>query len=175
MVELILGGMRSGKSQEASRRAASSGMEVVYIATATADDDEMDRRIARHRAQRPGDWKTFEEPFALGDVIDHAADDGRCLVVDCLTLWLSNWLTLKGDDEQGFAAARSRLLQSLTSAAGRVILVSNETNQGVVPLTPLSRRFCDEAGWLHQEIAQRCQRVTLMVAGLSLELKEGKP
>lgn len=174
MVELILGGVRSGKSREAQNRAASSGMEVIYIATATAGDDEMDQRIARHRAERPADWGTIEEPFALGDAIQQAAADTRCLVVDCLTLWLSNWLALKGDDTQGFAAARSRLLQSLVSSPGRVILVSNETNQGIVPLTPLSRHFCDEAGWLHQEIARHCEHVTLMVAGLPLELKRGK-
>lgn len=172
MAELILGGMRSGKSREAQRRAASSGLEVVYIATATAQDEEMRRRIARHRAQRPAGWTTVEQPLRLADTLQAWGRPSRCLVVDCLTLWLSNWLLPEGEPLAGFTAARHELLQAVTGVPGRLILVSNETNQGVVPVNALARRFCDEAGWLHQDIAALCDRVTLMVAGLPMDIRK---
>lgn len=172
MAELILGGMRSGKSREAQQRALSSEMEVVYVATASAGDEEMAQRIARHRAERPAGWITVEEPLQLADTLQNLAAPSRCLVVDCLTLWLSNWLSLEGESASGFNQAYNQLLEIIPVVAGRIILVGNETNQGVIPVNALARRFCDESGRLHQELAQICDRVTLMVAGLPIELKK---
>lgn len=172
MHELILGGARSGKSALAERIAAAGGEEVVYIATAQAFDAEMAVRIARHRAQRPPHWACVEEPLALAATLRAQAAPGRCLLVDCLTLWLSNLL---GDADPGrFARERDALLALLPQLPGHVVLVSNEVGQGVVPLGELSRRFVDEAGRLHQALAARCTRVVFVVAGLPMILK-GEP
>ena len=168
MKELILGGARSGKSALAERRARDSGLAVCYIATATADDAEMAARIARHRADRPAHWTTLEEPLALARVLREQAREDRCLLVDCLTLWLNN-LLLAG--EGVCQREQAALLDVLPALPGRLLLVSNEVGQGVVPLGELSRRFVDEAGRLHQRLAALCERVTLVVAGLELPLK----
>ena len=169
MRTLILGGARSGKSRLAERLAAESGLRVCYFATAQAQDAEMAARIATHQARRPGDWRTVEEPVALGAALRaHAAAD-RCLVVDCLTLWLTNLML--HPDPATFARERASLLATLPQLPGRVILVGNETGMGVVPMGELTRRFCDEAGWLHQELAALCDTVLLTVAGLPLTLK----
>jgi adenosylcobinamide kinase/adenosylcobinamide-phosphate guanylyltransferase len=172
MIELILGGARSGKSRLAEERALASGLAVTYIATATAADAEMTERIRHHQARRPADWSLVEEPLDLARALAAAAGAERCLVVDCLTLWLNNWLC-SGDDA-GYAVQRQALLDSLAGLPGRVILVSNETGMGIVPLGELTRRYCDEAGRLHQDLAALCDRVTLTVAGLPLALK-GEP
>lgn len=170
-VELILGGVRSGKSREAQRRAETSGLEVIYIATATLEDEEMRRRVARHRRERPAGWTTIEEPLHLAAALEAVAGACRCVVIDCLTLWLSNCLSLDNKAATEFHDARHRLLEVLPSVPGRIIVVSNETNQGVIPMGELARRFCDEAGLLHQDIARLAERVTLMVAGLPVEIK----
>ncbi|QLF92713.1 bifunctional adenosylcobinamide kinase/adenosylcobinamide-phosphate guanylyltransferase [Pseudomonas sp. ABC1] len=169
MIELILGGARSGKSRLAERLADESGLDVVYVATSQALDGEMDARIAHHRARRPAHWGLVEEPVQLAQVLAREADEGRCLLVDCLTLWLTNLLML--DDPARLAEEREALLHGLASAPGRILLVSNETGMGVVPLGELTRRYVDEAGWLHQALAERAQRVVLTVAGLPLVLK----
>lgn len=168
MRTLILGGARSGKSALAERLAASHDA-VLYVATAAAGDSEMSTRIQHHRARRPAHWGLSETPLALGAVLRREAHAGRCLLVDCLTLWLSNLLCR--DDAGLFAAERAELLDALAQLPGELILVSNEVGQGVVPLGELSRRFVDEAGRLHQDIAARCERVILTVAGLPLVLK----
>lgn len=168
MRTLILGGARSGKSALAERLAASHDA-VLYIATAAAGDDEMAARIQHHRARRPAHWGLSEIPLALGATLRREAHSGRCLLVDCLTLWLSNLLC--HDNTALFAAERADLLDALAQLPGELILVSNEVGQGVVPLGELSRRFVDEAGRLHQDIAARCERVILTVAGLPLVLK----
>jgi len=171
MHDLILGGARSGKSALAEARAAASGLAVTYIATAQALDAEMAARIGRHRARRPVQWQCVEEPLALAATLRAHAGVERCLIVDCLTLWLGNLL---GDaDNERFARERDALLRTLPALPGRVILVSNEVGQGVVPMGELSRRFVDEAGWLHQALAQSCTNVCLVVAGLPLWLKGG--
>ena len=171
MHELILGGARSGKSRLAEQRAADSGLRVTYIATSQALDGEMAARIEHHRARRPAHWGLVEEPLALARVLREQAAPERCLLVDCLTLWLTNLLML--DDAARLAAERQALLETLPELPGRVILVSNETGLGVVPLGELSRRYVDEAGWLHQALAAACQRVTFTVAGLPMVLKGG--
>lgn len=172
MHELILGGARSGKSRLAEGLATRSGLDVTYIATSQALDGEMAARIAHHRARRPAHWALVEEPLTLARVLQENAAPQRCLLVDCLTLWLTNLLML--EDAQRLAAERDALLQVLPELPGRIILVSNETGLGVVPLGELSRRYVDEAGWVHQALAACCQRVVFTVAGLPMVLK-GEP
>ena len=168
MKELILGGIRSGKSRFAEQRALTSQRPITYIATALARDEEMRRRIAEHQARRPASWTVVEEPLALAGALRVHASSERCVMVDCLTLWLTQ-LLCAGDDR--FTREREALLAVLPQVDGHVILVSNETGLGIVPLGELSRRFCDEAGRLHQDLAQICDRVFLTVAGLPQVLK----
>lgn len=169
MLELILGGARSGKSRLAERLALESGLAVTYVATAQAGDGEMGARIAHHQSRRPADWALLEESIQLMQALgDHAAEN-RCLLVDCLTLWLTNLLCL--DEGAQLAKQRDALLQRIGELPGRIILVSNETGLGVVPLGELTRRYVDEAGWLHQALAERAQRVIFCVAGLPMVLK----
>ncbi|AFM32688.1 MULTISPECIES: bifunctional adenosylcobinamide kinase/adenosylcobinamide-phosphate guanylyltransferase [Stutzerimonas stutzeri subgroup] len=170
MLELILGGARSGKSRFAERLAADSGLAVTYIATSQPLDGEMTERIAHHRERRPAHWTLVEEPLQLVRVLREQAAANRCLLVDCLTLWLTNLLML--DDAARLAEERDALLECLDGLPGRILLVSNETGLGVVPLGELTRRYVDEAGWLHQAVAERAQRVTFMVAGLPMTLKD---
>ncbi len=168
---LILGGGRSGKSRLAERLATESGLPVTYVATAIAQDEEMHARIAAHRIHRPEHWQLIEEPVRLASVLNEHATTGRCVLVDCLTLWLTNVIT--AEDIAVFERERAALVTTLPALTGQVILVSNETNMGVVPLGKLSRYFCDQSGWLHQELAQICDRVILTVAGLPHLLKGG--
>lgn len=170
LLELILGGARSGKSHIAQEAAAASGLDVVYIATATALDGEMQTRISRHRNERPAHWRTVEEPVHLAATLAAVASPHTCVLVDCLTLWLTNLLL--HEDNDTFGRERAQLLKLLPELPGRIILVSNETGLGVVPADPLSRRFVDEAGWLHQELARLSQRVVYTVAGLPQVLKD---
>ncbi|MEW5904661.1 MAG: bifunctional adenosylcobinamide kinase/adenosylcobinamide-phosphate guanylyltransferase [Pseudomonadota bacterium] len=169
MKQLILGGVRSGKSRLAEQRAQASALPVTYIATATAQDEEMRARIAHHQAQRPQHWQLVEEPLALAATLQRHAAAERCLLVDCLTLWLTNLLCL--EDEARLRQEIDALLAVLPDLPGQLILVSNETGMGVVPLGELTRRYCDEAGRLHQAVAARCEQVTMTVAGLPLILK----
>lgn len=169
MLQLILGGARSGKSRLAEKLANDSAMPVTYIATSQPQDGEMNARVALHRQRRPSHWGLIEEPLELARVLREHAAPGQCLLVDCLTLWLTNLLML--DDPQRLGVEREHLLDCLASLPGEIIFVSNETGLGVVPLGELTRRYVDEAGWLHQALAERCQRVVLTVAGLPLTLK----
>lgn len=174
MIDLILGGARSGKSRLAEQRAISSGLPVTYIATATAGDGEMSERIAHHQSRRPDHWELIEEPLQLATALEQAAAPARCLLVDCLTLWVSNWLMQ--EDPAKFEVARNDLLAALQATSHHIILVSNETGMGVIPLGRLSRDFVDLSGWLHQDIAALADNVILTVAGLPLPLKQdGKP
>ncbi|GAB2575056.1 bifunctional adenosylcobinamide kinase/adenosylcobinamide-phosphate guanylyltransferase [Dyella jejuensis] len=169
MRTLILGGARSGKSALAEQLAAVSGKERVYIATAQAGDAEMAARIAHHRARRSAQWRCVEEPLRLADALREHARADRCLLVDCLTLWLSNVL---GDaDPACFPRQRASLLEALHGLPGETLMVSNEVGLGVVPMGELTRRFVDEAGRLHQSIAAASERVLFVAAGLPLVLK----
>jgi adenosylcobinamide kinase/adenosylcobinamide-phosphate guanylyltransferase len=169
MQQLILGGARSGKSRLAEQRAADSGLAVIYIATSQPLDGEMNARVQLHRDRRPAHWGLVEEPLELARILREQAGADRCLLVDCLTLWLTN--LLMQEDPARLALEREALLHGLAELPGEIIFVSNETGLGVVPLGELTRRYVDEAGWLHQALAERCQRVTLTVAGLPLTLK----
>jgi len=167
--EFILGGARSGKSAFAQHQAIASGLDVFYLATAQAGDTEMVERIARHRTERPADWGLVEEPLALAAALRAHAHSNRCLLIDCLTLWLSNLLAA-GDDR--LTMEIDALLDTLPTLPGHILLVSNEVGQGIVPANPLARRFRDEAGRLHQKIADRCDRAIFIMAGLPLILKD---
>ena len=169
MHQLIIGGARSGKSRLAEKLATDSRLPVIYIATSQPLDGEMSERVAQHRQRRPVHWGLIEEPVELAQVLRENAAPGRCLLVDCLTLWLTNLLML--EDAERLVHEREQLLETLASLPGEIIFVSNETGLGVVPLGELTRRYVDEAGWLHQALAERCQRVVLTVAGLPLTLK----
>jgi adenosylcobinamide kinase/adenosylcobinamide-phosphate guanylyltransferase len=177
---LVLGGARSGKSAYAERLANASDKQVVYIATAGAGDSEMAARIANHRKQRPAAWLTVEEPLALAEALRRWSGSGRLVLVDCLTLWLSNLMfSAPGDyPEVGdielpgqFHAQREQLLQTLAQFDGDVVLVSNEVGMGIVPYGAVSRCFADEAGRLNQAVAAVCGRVVFVAAGLPLILK----
>ena len=169
MRTLILGGARSGKSALAERLAQGSGREVVYVATAQAGDEEMAARIAHHRMRRPASWLSVEEPMHLAGVLRDNAREDRCVLVDCLTLWLSNLL---GDvDPQRFEHERFLLLDTLPTLPGEVLMVSNEVGLGIVSMGALTRRFVDEAGRLHQSIAAISERVLFVAAGLPLVMK----
>ena len=179
---LVFGGARSGKSAYAERLTAESGREVVYIATARAGDGEMSTRIAHHRQQRPAEWRTVEEPLALADTIEQWAAPHRLVLVDCLTLWLSNLMFSDDTDYPDvgditlpapFHSQRARLLQTLTDCASDIVLVSNEVGMGIVPYGAISRTFTDEAGRLNQAVAAICDRAVFVAAGLPLYLKGG--
>ncbi|MGE5472279.1 MAG: bifunctional adenosylcobinamide kinase/adenosylcobinamide-phosphate guanylyltransferase [Bacteroidota bacterium] len=181
MKELIIGGARSGKSLLAEKKAAAAGLHVIYLATAEARDGEMSRRIAHHRVRRPADWGCAEETLHLAATLQRLATPDTCLLVDCLTLWLSNLLfagKAAAQAEAGEAidcplleAETGALVELLPQLPGRIILVSNEVGWGIVPMHPVSRLFADEQGRLNQRVAAACDHVTLVAAGLPLLLK----
>jgi adenosylcobinamide kinase/adenosylcobinamide-phosphate guanylyltransferase len=176
----ILGGARSGKSAYAETLAAATGKEVIYVATAQAGDGEMAARIARHRQQRDSAWTTIEEPLALGALVEKWSAPDRVILIDCLTIWLSNLLFSEDKNYPDigeiippacFHEQRERFLQALEQASGDVILVSNEVGMGVIPQGAISRWFVDEAGRMNQSVAAKCDRALLIAAGLPLVLK----
>jgi adenosylcobinamide kinase/adenosylcobinamide-phosphate guanylyltransferase len=164
---LVLGGARSGKSAFAEQLIGDSGLARIYLATATADDNEMQTRIAHHRISRGEGWTTIEEPLALVDALTREATDGRAVLVDCLTLWLSNLIFAERDPE---IEAR-RLTRFLDVAKYPIVLVSNEVGLGLVPETPLGRAFRDAQGRLNQIVAAAVPNVVFIAAGLPLWLK----
>jgi len=172
MIELILGGARSGKSRYAERRAAQSNKEVFYIATAFAGDDEMAKRILKHQQQRPQHWQVIEEPIHLAAILKQHDQANRVFLVDCLTLWLSNILFGNNKEQPNpFCSEKTLLLDLLPALTGDVIFVSNEVGQGTTPMNAMARQFIDEAGLLHQDIAQLSQHVNFITAGLAQQLK----
>jgi len=166
---LVLGGVKSGKSRLAEQLAKQSKLDVIYIATATADDDEMQQRINHHQQQRPKHWQTVEEPISLANTLQQVCKDDSCILVDCLTLWLTNLLT--NDDKNLVDQEIEDLLSILPTLPGQLIIVSNETNMGIMPLGELTRQYCDRIGLLHQQLAEIVDRVILTVAGLPHVLK----
>lgn len=167
-ITLILGGTRSGKSSFAQQLAENSGNALVYVATAEAFDNEMTDRIARHQQDRGPDWQTIEESRDITTVIAARSTSKTTLLVDCLTIWLSNLMLADAD----ISAALEKLEDALTNAQGPVILVSNEVGSGIVPESPLGRQFRDEAGWMNQRVARAASDVALITAGLPLWLKQ---
>ena len=183
--ELILGGQKSGKSRTAEMRAVdwleASGREALLIATARAGDDEMAARIARHQADRalrvPG-LRTLEEPVELAQAIERCSRPKRLVVVDCLTLWLTQVsFSLAGTAVSTSDVERQcdQLVDAVSSASGAVVLVSNEISLGLISMDADTRRFVDTLGRLHQRVAAACTRVTLLVAGCELPVKRSAP
>ena len=181
MKELIIGGARSGKSALAEQRAHESGLKVVYVATAQALDGEMQRRIAVHQARRPPEWGLVESPLDLAQTLRRIAAPDVFVLVDCLTLWLTNLLFTGQAARQAeageaidcalYAGEVQALVDALPTLPGRIALVSNEVGWGVVPMAAVSRLFADEQGRLNQRVAAVCERVTLVAGGLPLLLK----
>lgn len=176
---LVLGGARSGKSGWSQRLAESlAGGEpgrLVYLATAQARDGEMVRRVELHQAQRGPLWSTREEPLHLIATLRALDRPQAVIMLDCLTLWLSNLMTVAGLDQDAVDQRGQELVELLPALRGRLILVGNEVGQGIVPENALARAFRDQAGLLHQRLATVCDRVVLITAGLPLALKGGLP
>ncbi|MCN4143829.1 MAG: bifunctional adenosylcobinamide kinase/adenosylcobinamide-phosphate guanylyltransferase [Thiohalomonas sp.] len=176
MIELILGGARSGKSRIAELRAQSAyennqstDKKMVYVATARVYDDEMTERVALHKLRRPEHWLLVEEPLKLSDLLKTYNDTDSIILIECLTMWLTNLLCEPEPDV--YSLEKQKLIKQLQQSQAHILLVSNETGLGVVPMGELTRRYVDEAGLLHQRIAQMSERVTLVVAGLEQTLK----
>lgn len=176
---LVLGGARSGKSGWAQRLAESlAGGQpgrLTYLATGQARDEEMVRRVELHQAQRGPLWSTREEPLHLKAALRSLDRPQAVILLDCLTMWLSNLMTLAGLDEDATAQRGQELAEFIPALQGRLVLVSNEVGQGIVPDNALARAFRDQAGLLHQRLAAVCGRVVLLTAGLPLALKGGLP
>ena len=172
MLQLILGGARSGKSRLAEQTAKETGLSVIYIATAQALDTEMQQRIAHHQQQRPAHWQVLEEPIFLADRLLQCDQANQLILVDCLTLWLTNLLL--AEDPALQQQQMQKLFEVLPQLQSQIILVSNETGLGVVPMGEISRRFVDEAGRLHQTLGQLANKVMFCVAGFPMILKDEK-
>ena len=166
---LILGGARSGKTGYAETQALAGDDPLHYVATATAQDSEMAARIERHRQARSSRFTTHECGLELAAQLQSLDQPGATLLVDCLTLWITNHLL--AEDEAAWLREREALLAVLPDLRSNCLLVSNEVGQGVIPMGELNRRFVDAAGWLHQDIAGLADRVTWVVAGLPQKLK----
>lgn len=166
-VTLVLGGARSGKSRFAEALVEQTPRPV-YLATAEPLDSEMSKRIRAHRERRGPRWTTVEEPLRLTDALREHTGTGRAVLVDCLTLWVSNLLHVQRDLD----AEVELLLESLPACAGPVVFVSNEVGMGVVPENRLARQFRDGVGVLHQRLAERAQRVYLLAAGIPITVKD---
>ncbi len=167
--QLILGGARSGKSRYAEELAIQSKKQVIYIATAKVLDKEMEERVSHHKNDRPAHWNTIEEPIFLADAIKKQDAPDTIILVDCLTMWLMNLLT--EDDESLIKNQQKMLLSHLNALSSDIIFVSNEVGTGIIPMGELTRKFVDEAGRLHQQLAKQVNAVTLMVAGLPQKIK----
>lgn len=169
MIHLILGGARSGKSRYAEKLAGAFAEKIIYVATATAGDDEMRQRIQNHQQSRPQTWQLIEEPFNLSQVIKAHDESETTLLVECMTLWLSNWLCT--NDWQNWEAEKQAFIDALVESKANIIIVSNEVGSGIVPMGELSRDFVDQAGWLNQALAQYADKSTLVVAGCPIQIK----
>jgi len=172
MLQLILGGARSGKSRLAEKIALESGLNVIYIATAQPLDEEMQERILHHQESRPREWQVIEEPIYLSEKLQEIDAQNQLILIDCLTLWMSNLLLQDASELQ--MSQCQKLLTILPNLKSEIILVSNETGLGVVPMGNISRKFIDESGRLHQQIGQIAQKVVFCVAGFPIILKEEK-
>jgi adenosylcobinamide kinase/adenosylcobinamide-phosphate guanylyltransferase len=175
MLTLITGGARSGKSRYA-QSLCQDAKRVVYIATAVACDDEMSMRIRNHREARPSSWKTVEEPLALSDAISRHASENDIVLIDCVTLWLSNvcWHSRErdfGETEHEVAKELEVVIQSATSS--HLIAVTNEVGSGIVPESPVARLFRDLQGFANQQLAEAADSVYLAVAGIPIRIKPG--
>jgi len=173
---LVLGGVRAGKSAFAVARARALGDRVVFVATAQALDDEMAARIARHRGERPPEWRTVEEPFDLFETVASLVGEADVVLVDCLNLWVANLLQKEPGMDEARLVARTAVLEAIAARPrGHLIMVSNEVGWGVHPETAIGRRFRDALGRLNQEVARVADEVILLVAGCPVTVKPSPP
>lgn len=166
-ITFVLGGARSGKSSYAEKLVENSGLQPVYLATGRAFDREMESRISIHRDRRGSEWQTVEEPLDLVGALEKHAGHDRFVLVDCLTLWITNLMMA----EQNIAAETETLIAALPKLSGPVVFVSNEVGLGIVPENRMAREFRDHAGFLHQAVASVADEVYFMAAGLPLKMK----
>ena len=169
----ILGGARSGKSAFAEKIALESGLNVVYLATAQVYDDEFKARVHHHQSRRPSHWQLVESPHYLTRTLSELAKPDTCVLIDCLTLWLAQWICPECNPPQdtSWEKERKAFLKLLPTLTGKIILVSNEVGMGIVPLGAINRQFQDEQGRLNQAVANIANQVTFVAAGLPLTLK----
>jgi adenosylcobinamide kinase/adenosylcobinamide-phosphate guanylyltransferase len=167
MITLVIGGARSGKSGFALTRASGIPGRKAYVATAQAFDEEMKERIEKHRQERSADWRTFEEPLALAGLLNEIGTEYNAIIVDCLTLWLSNQMMNSKDAMEEF----EKLLPSIQSCNGQLFVVSNEVGMGIVPENAMARRFRDLAGTINRRMAEAAGSVYLVTAGIPLRIK----
>ena len=172
-ITLILGGARSGKSAYAEKLATDSGLPVTYIATAQIYDDEFKARVQHHKDRRPANWMLVEEPHRLTQTLARLAEPNQCLIIDCLTVWLAQWLCADCNPptNSSWQLEREAFLTLLPTLPGTIILVSNEVGMGIVPLGEINRQFQDEQGRLNQAVANLADEVVFVAAGLPLKLK----
>lgn len=166
---LVLGGARSGKSAYAENLAAKSGNTVIYVATAEVLDGSIKKRVELHRERRPAEWKTVESPLSLAKTVQGFAGEGVTVLVDCLTMWVTNLLCAENKDL--LKQEIDSLIKVLPELAGDIILVSNEVGLGVIPMGELTRDYVDTAGKLHQHVAAQADNVVMVVAGLPMAFK----
>ena len=170
---LILGGVRSGKSRYAQQLASEDGARVLFLATAEAGDDEMKNRIAKHKSSRPASWATIEEPLDIASALKTNAKPADVVIIDCMTVWLSNLLLREnGMTEEGMLAEIDKLLNAYRRGGARYIIVSGEVGMGIVPEYPLGRVFRDYLGLANQRLAAKADHVVLMVAGIPVDVKK---
>jgi len=170
-IVFVIGGCRSGKSTYAMQIAETEPAEQkIFIATCVPQDDEMKQRVARHQKERSQTWVTVEAPLGLPQAIEQNSRRGNVILVDCLTLWVSN-LLMESGDENKIADATSQLIEALEKAAGPIVLVSNEVGSGIVPENQLARQFRDITGWVNQAVAECASKVVWMVAGIPVTVK----
>jgi adenosylcobinamide kinase/adenosylcobinamide-phosphate guanylyltransferase len=170
---LILGGVRSGKSRYAQQLAGDTGKRVLFLATAKAGDDEMKCRIARHKSSRPESWRTIEEQMDIAGVLRKNAVHADAVIIDCITVWLSNLLMHNEKlSEKEMTADIDRLIDAYKQGESTYIIVSGEVGMGIVPEHPLGRIFRDYLGLANQRLAGKADRVVLMVAGIPVDVKK---
>ena len=172
-IRFILGGARSGKSSYAEKLATETGLPVSYIATAQVYDDEFKMRVQHHKDRRPASWALVEEPHHLTEALARIAAPNQCVIVDCLTLWLAQWICADCNPPRNssWQSERDAFLKLLPNLPGTIILVSNEVGMGIVPLGEINRQFQDEQGRLNQAVANMADKVSFIAASLPIKLK----
>ena len=172
-MRLVLGGARSGKSNYAEKLATKMTLPVTYIATAQVYDDAFKARIQHHKDRRPASWALVEEPHHLADALARVASPNQCVIIDCLTLWLAQWICADCNPPKNLSwqSEHDAFLKLLPNLAGTIILVSNEVGMGIVPLGEINRQFQDEQGRLNQAVAAIADKVCFIAAGLPIMLK----